>query len=285
MLKKITDRVYYMDYEEKGDRPVIGLVIGDDYCLVIDAGNSKDHAEKFLSEVEKMNIPPLKYLAITHSHWDHIFGAKTMNLINIVNDITNENLKEMSSYSWTDEAISDRVKAGKEIKFSEENLKIELPNNNREVEIINADIIYDEFLKINLGGIIVELERIPTDHSKDCSIIHIPSEKVVFLGDSTYLNMHNGEWSYSKEFLIPLLKELQYYEADYYVPSHHELYNNKEFNKFSESLISISKQVKNSIDLDEAELKCKSKLNRDLTELEKEYVLYFVRGNRKKEIN
>ncbi|MCR1130737.1 MBL fold metallo-hydrolase [Clostridium botulinum] len=93
MFNKLTDRIYYMDFEQKSDRPVLGLVVGDQYSLVIDGGNSKDHAEKFLSYVKELEIPEVKYLVLTHWHWDHVFGMKTMNLINIVHKKSNEKLE------------------------------------------------------------------------------------------------------------------------------------------------------------------------------------------------
>lgn len=285
MLIKITDRVYYMNYKESGDRPILGLVIGDDSSLVIDGGNSKAHAEEFLSYVSKMDIPPLKYLAITHCHWDHIFGAKTMNLINVVNGMTNEKLKYMKTLTWSDEDILRRVQNGEEIEFSRENIKIELPNSERKVDIISSDIIYDEFLKIDLGGIIVEIERIPCDHSKDCSVVYIPSEEVVFVGDALYLNMHNSEWSYSNEMLIPMLKELQCYEANYYIPAHHAIYNNKEFNDYSNRLISIGKAVKDSISFEEARKKCVEKIGAEISNEDEENIKAFINGNKKRGLN
>ena len=38
MLNKVSERVYYMDYVQSGDRPVLGLVVGDECSLVIDGG-------------------------------------------------------------------------------------------------------------------------------------------------------------------------------------------------------------------------------------------------------
>ena len=194
MFKKITERVYYMDYEN-GDKPVIGLVIGNNSSLVIDGGSSKEQFEKFKLNVDKLNIAPLKYLVLTHSHENHVLGAVDSKFINVVNGMTNEKLK-VKSYVDND-------------KFT-------------------PDIIYDEFLKIDLGGIVVELERIPSDHTRDCSIVHIPSEKVVFLGDALYSNRKYEKLCYTNELMVPLLKELQCYEAEYYIPAHSKTFNYQE---------------------------------------------------------
>ncbi|HAK42137.1 MAG TPA: hypothetical protein DCM59_04740 [Clostridium sp.] len=38
-----------------------------------DAGNSPTHADSLLSKLEKMKFPPIKYVVMSHYHWDHIF--------------------------------------------------------------------------------------------------------------------------------------------------------------------------------------------------------------------
>ncbi|WP_297521247.1 MBL fold metallo-hydrolase [uncultured Clostridium sp.] len=246
MLKKVTERVYYMDYENT-QRPVIGLVIGNNSCLVIDGGSSKEHFNEFKRYVEKMDIPPLKYLALTHSHENHVAGAVSSGLINIVNGMTNEKLKNKSYV-----------------------------DNN----IFISDIIYDEFLKIDLGGIVVELERIPSDHTRDCSIIYIPSEKIVFLGDALYSNKKHKNLCYTNELMIPLLKELQCYEASSYIPAHSMVFNYDEFLSYSNKMITIAKSTKDLVSFEEAEKKVKEKLNLEIDSYDKELILAFLAGNK-----
>ena len=241
MLKKITERVYYMDYEGT-EKPVIGLVIGDNSSLVIDGGASKEHFEEFKSVANKMEIAPLKYLILTHSHKNHIVGAIGSNLINVVNGMTNEKLKKEAHM-----------------------------NNSR----FNADIIYDEFLKIDLGNMIVELERIPSDHTRDCSIVHIPSAKTIFLGDALYSNKKQEKLCYTREFMIPLLKELQCYEADYYIPSHSPILDFKEFLRYSNKIISIAKVIKDSSELGLAKEKIKKILNIEIDDYTENLILAF----------
>ena len=43
--------------------------------LIVDAGNSPRHARLLLDEVARLPIPSPTYLALTHWHWDHVFGA------------------------------------------------------------------------------------------------------------------------------------------------------------------------------------------------------------------
>lgn len=216
MIKKLTKNVYCMQNNSEKESSIIGLITGEKASLIIDAGNSTKQMDEFLKEVKKMNIPELKYLVFTHSHKNHIMGAQNLKFVNIVNGVTNDKLKK---------------------RCKDYNIQI------------NSDIIYDEFLKLDLGNLVVELERIPSDHAKDCSIINIPSEKTVFLGDSLYSNNKYTEETFTVELMIPLLKELQCYEADNYITSHGQTYSNEEFLSYSDNIIKIGKCTKKENDI------------------------------------
>lgn len=47
MLNKLSDTIYYLPNQDEKDRPTLGLVCGDQYSLIIDAGNSTQHALDF----------------------------------------------------------------------------------------------------------------------------------------------------------------------------------------------------------------------------------------------
>ena len=282
MLNKLSDKVYYMDYVQNGDRPVLGLVCGEKYSLIIDGGNSKEHAQKFLNYIKELNIAPIKYLILTHWHWDHVFGMTTINAINIVQKESNEKLEWMKTLKWTDKDIRDRVENGEEIEFCEEHMKIEHPNNNREIEIPNADIIFDNKIEIDLGGVSVEAEHIDTDHSKDCVLVNVKGENIVFMGDAMYLDMYNGEYSYSRDKLYPLLDKLNSYKANYYIPAHHPKYNKKEFEDFTLHIKEIGDAVDNSITVEDVIKKLENTKERYLTEEEIEDIKTFIEGNKKK---
>lgn len=95
MLTRLTDRVFYLPNDDSTDRPLLGLVTGDRCSLVVDSGNSPAHAGEFLRHVAGMNVPPPRYLAITHWHWDHVFGISTMNLTTITSHQTGAHLRLM----------------------------------------------------------------------------------------------------------------------------------------------------------------------------------------------
>ena len=52
-LIKISERLYFLPFEENADRPNLYYVLGDDYSIAIDAGNSKAHVMKFYEALKK----------------------------------------------------------------------------------------------------------------------------------------------------------------------------------------------------------------------------------------
>ena len=127
MLEKLTPSVYYMPHYSETDRPTLGLICGDRYSLVIDAGNSPAHATDFLREVESMNVSPIMGVVITHWHWDHVFGIKTMNLVTISHEETKKIIAYMKTLKWDDMSLDARVATGEEIEFCSEMIKLEMP--------------------------------------------------------------------------------------------------------------------------------------------------------------
>ncbi|MEF9935158.1 MAG: MBL fold metallo-hydrolase [Clostridium sp.] len=281
MLNKLTDRVYYMDYVSNGDRPVLGLVVGDDYSLVIDGGNSREHANELLKYTAKLDIPPIKYLLLTHWHWDHVFGVTTIGAINIVHEKTDDKLKWMKTLKWTDKAIHERVLLGEEIKFCEDHMKIEHPDNNRNIEIPVSDIVFDSKVSIDIGGVIVSAEHIECDHSEDCVIVNVEGEKVVFIGDAMYNDMYNGNYSYTREKLYWLIDALIDIDADYYIPSHHDMYTHEGFKEFSNYIKEVGDVVGSTISKKEGIARYENLKERSATESEVNDIVAFIEGNKK----
>lgn len=242
MLIKLTERIYYMPNDDRTDRPLLGLICGDKYSLVVDAGNSPAHANAFLADVCKLDIPPLKYLVLTHWHWDHVFGIQAMGLITVCNSGTKENLDKMQKLTWDDSVLGERVEKGEEIEFCSKMIKLEMPVRDGFITG-NADIIFKESLEIDLGGIHCKINHIGGCHSEDSTIIYIPDEKTIFLGDCICEDIYSGEWSYSRDKLLPMINKIKEYDALYYLTSHHHPESKKEFFNYLNDLIRIGNFV------------------------------------------
>lgn len=204
---KLTEKIYYLPHSEETDRPILGYIKGNKFSLMVDSGNSKKHVELFTDHLLELEMPYPNYVAITHSHWDHTFGMNSLSAISIACKKTNEILKDMCSWEWTDVAMKKRLETKEDIEFCDTMIRREYSDLS-EIKVKTADIIFDERLKLDLGGITCELMRLESSHAEDCVVIYIPEEKTIFIGDIISEDFHNGE-QYYKDKLLSLINDLK----------------------------------------------------------------------------
>ena len=93
-LKKLSEHIWYMPFEEERDRPNLGYVRGDKRSLAIDAGHSEAHIREFYSLLQKEGLPLPSLTVLTHWHWDHTFAMHAVNGLTLANRRTNGHLLE-----------------------------------------------------------------------------------------------------------------------------------------------------------------------------------------------
>lgn len=250
MLNKIGKSIYYLTNQNEKERPTLGLVCGDKYSLVIDGGNSVQHAKDFLHEIESLNVPPVKYLVITHAHWDHFLGMNEFNAAIIVNSLTNQMINEWRSYSYDDRSLKQYVDSNKMTSQCMEIIQNEIPERDS-FKLNTPDIVFEGSLHIDLGNKVCILERIRSTHTDDSTIVYIPDEKVVFLGDSAYGTTTHSLFHYKQSQLLPMIKDIQKYDASHFLLGHESICDIDEMNVFWQELISSSRAAQ-SASLDSA---------------------------------
>ncbi|MGB2993345.1 MAG: MBL fold metallo-hydrolase, partial [Paenisporosarcina sp.] len=241
------------------DRPVLGLVIGDDCCLIVDAGNSPKHAQEFKMELDKMDLPPVKYLVVTHHHWDHAFGLTEWDLVSIANHKTSEYMNVYREIKYDDSSLELAKEQGIFNDFSIKCIKAEITGRENFVPR-NVDLSFEGEIKIDLGGITCEVRQIVSPHTDDSSLLYIPEEKTLFLGDSVYGQTIQGYNHFDDQLLFPLIDLIEEYDAEYYVCSHESVCSREE-------IVSYWEQLKTGFDIAN---KCSS-LEEGLVEHKKQF--------------
>ena len=217
-LTQITDHVYWMS-PGKPDRPSLCAVVGTNRTLMLEAGASAAHARQFLDALTNAQVPSPDYVALTHWHWDHIFGAAELNIPIIAHQQTATEMAVQARYQWTDTALDARVADGTEIAFCADNIKLELPEP-REIYIIQPDIVYHDSLQINLGDVSIHLQHVGGDHAADSCVMHVMPDRVLFLGDCLYDAIYTPARHYTTQKLFPLLDTILRFDAEFYIEGH-----------------------------------------------------------------
>lgn len=219
-LRAISPRVHWLTPDSATDRPILGAVSGARCTLLVDAGNSPAHAQVMLDALAQRDVPAPSFVMLTHWHWDHVFGSAALDLPTFAQAETKRIVDIMARLDWSDAALDQRVADGTEIAFCQEMIKAELPDRSGLV-IRPPEISFTTEIELDLGGVTCQIVHVGGDHSPDSSVVYVPEERVLFLGDCIYDDLYHGPRRLTAGALFPLLDRLLAYDAELYLPSHH----------------------------------------------------------------
>ena len=177
-LKKLSEHIWYMPFEEERDRPNLGYVKGDKMSLAIDAGHSEGHIREFYDLFQKEGLPLPSLTVITHWHWDH-----TVNGLTMANKRTNgyllECMKKIEA-NGPDEFLNMYDSIRKEYE------------GGKEVIVVPADIVFEGDMTIDLGGCTVKLIQTKAPHTDDSTLVYVCEDKTLFVGDAACSEFTSG---------------------------------------------------------------------------------------------
>ncbi|MEI4802544.1 MBL fold metallo-hydrolase [Bacillus sp. NPDC077411] len=279
-IKKIGDSFWYMTPVSETDRPILGMVVGKEKTLMIDAGNSEAHAHLFLEMLNEQNISNPDFVALTHWHWDHIFGLPVLkNALSIAHSETKKEMNTLVPYEWTDEALDARVKEGTEIEFCATCIKKEFSEQPRNIQIVLPSLTFQKQLELDLGDVTCVLKHVGGNHSHDSVVIYIKEEKILFLGDCIYADIFSSKWNYTTKRTFELIQELEKFDAETYILSHGKAIDRNEFLQEIRLLKTVGTYTEtHKGDAEKIKIAYKQELDRELNEYELETIEYFVNG-------
>lgn len=188
-FEQISAHVDRFTPDDRFDRPALGAVHGQDATLLVEGGASEGHLAAFAAELGARGRPRVSAIALTHWHWDHSFGSAAVPVPVIAHRDTAAALAVQAGYDWSDAALDERVRDGREIAFCAEMIGLELPDRSG-LRIVVPSETYAERRSIDLGGVRADLVHVGGDHAADSCVVHVPGDDVLFLGDCLYQCLH-----------------------------------------------------------------------------------------------
>lgn len=278
-IEQIGKHFWYITPISETDRPILGMVVGKNKTLMIDAGNSETHAQYFLDELLKRDISSPDMVVLTHWHWDHIFGLSTLtNTISICSKETKTEMEKLKHLSWSDEALDLRVKEGTEIEFCANAIKKEF-GNERDIKIVLPGLTFEKQLEIDLGELTCIIQHVGGSHASDSVVVYIKEEKILFLGDCIYSDIFSEKWKYKINETLQLIEKLEAFDAETYILSHWKAISKEEFKQE----ITMLRTIATYTDIckgDQQKIteKYNTYVGRELTDDEVEVIEQFVNG-------
>lgn len=218
-LVQISEHVYWLPPHEPV-RPALCAVVGKHRTLMLDAGASGAHARLFLERLAALGILAPNFVALTHWHWDHVFGAAELGIPVIAHTRTAEKLAYLAGEDWSDAGLEARVVKGEQTAAGIAQLKLELPAP-RDVWIAEPTIIFEDALTIELGGgVECRIQHVGGDHADDSTVMYVLPDRVLFLGDCLYGSIYPPAGSYTTSRLLPLTNALLAFDAEQFIGGH-----------------------------------------------------------------
>lgn len=278
-FRKINPNIYYLTSNSETDRPILALITGQERNLIIDAGNSGNHAEILLSNINKYKLAKQEtYVVTTHWHWDHVFGAYYLPYPFIAHEKTSEKLQEMQSLDWSTSSLDQRVINGQEIPFCADMMKREYADLS-EIRIRIPDIQFQSRIKLDLGDIDCIIENVAGDHSQDSTAIFVIQHKTLFLGDCMGANIYLNKWEYQPKTIKTLIQKIKSYQAEYYIESHGEPLEAEQLHLWLDVLENLAEwTIEKNGAKEEIEKTFMAKYGRGLTDNDKEDLAYLLNG-------
>ena len=216
-MKRISERISFLEPDPSSDRPLLGYVRGSRLSLAFDAGASCRHVRLFYSELEGEGLPLPSLTVISHYHWDHSYGIAAINGLSIAGrgtyDHLLEDMKAPKERIYASSIADDYDFLRKEYSCPEE-ISIRLP-----------DIICNGSLMIGLGDASAWIFHSESPHTDDSTLLYVPEDGVLFLGDaasgeiSSASDLETGG-SYDREKTMALMESIRRIGPLYVVESH-----------------------------------------------------------------
>jgi glyoxylase-like metal-dependent hydrolase (beta-lactamase superfamily II) len=218
-LQQVTPHVWWMP-PGKPDRPSLCAVVGERGTLMLDSGASDAHARLFLDALAANGVPAPRLIAFTHWHWDHTFGAAEVGAPVIAHRLTAQKVAEMARASWDDEAMTQRVEAGTGMPTpgGMKDIQEEYPNP-RHVRFAEVDIVFEDSLLIDMGGVTCRIQHVGGDHTEDGCIMHVVEDGLVFLGDTLYPCIY-PQYYYKPHNILSLVDAIAACNAEHMIEGH-----------------------------------------------------------------
>lgn len=164
-----------------------GFVVGEKGILVVDAHISLPMARRIQERIREVSDKPLLYLANTNYHGDHTFG-------NCAFPATTALIQQAETASRT--------------PYVEEEKEFLLPAVGNDAGVFAGvsyrppDLIFSDFLKVDLGGKIVELHWFGPANTPGDTVVYVPDAGVAWTG-----NMTGGSFGLALESDAPTFLE------------------------------------------------------------------------------
>jgi glyoxylase-like metal-dependent hydrolase (beta-lactamase superfamily II) len=162
--------------QNQGNTSNGGFVVTDDGVVVFDALGTPSLGWALLAAIRKVTDKPVRYVALSHYHADHIYGLQAFKDHTQAVIIAQDRARE---YKEQDEEIQDE-RANARLAQRREALA---PWVNDKTRVVPPDITFNDRLTLTLGGKTFRMIYAGPAHSASDMMMLVEPDGVLFAGD------------------------------------------------------------------------------------------------------
>ena len=164
----------------------VGVLIGENGSVLVDAGNSPELARRIRHELAQSGLPPVSHIIYTHHHWDHTYGACEFQVPVLSHSMCKTILADEAHKPWGPEYLLQEIERNPLLRASY-GARMRAIRDWATFRIIIPDVVFESLMTIKLGQINIELQHVGGQHAEDSIVVKVPSARVMFLGDCYYI--------------------------------------------------------------------------------------------------
>ena len=196
----------YVLVSSKGGVNHTGFVVGRKGVLVVDAHINVAMARQIQRAIQTVTNKPMLFLVNANHHGDHTFGNCAFHPETLI--VQQRRTAELTPY-FAEEKAFLLSSVGNDPEKIFEGVELRLP-----------DIVFDSYLRFDLGGITVETHYFGPGNAPGDTVTYIPEGKIAFTGNMTGSTMVLTLWTDAPTYLNSLSKFAQTLAVDTLIPSH-----------------------------------------------------------------
>ena len=185
-----------------------GFIITSEGVVVINTTNTPFHAREILYEIRRRTDLTVRYVINTDAHADQMLGNEVFVDQNAVIVSSIQAQAAMRRYR---EELAQRMN-------EDENWRLQ--GRMRGIHPTLPNQTFDEEMSVRLGGQEIRMRCLVGGHSSGDAVVYLPAAKVLFLGHLFENGFFPRLASSDVRRWIEVLRELESWDIDLYVPGH-----------------------------------------------------------------
>ena len=165
-------------YTAEGD-PNSGVIIGDKFIMVSDATATPAMAHDLIAKIRTVSDKPIKYVLLTHYHAVRVLGASAYAAEGATEIIASQGTYELIVERGAQDMKSEMERFPRLFRGAEGVPGLTWPT----LVVGNGQPGRQGSLKVDLGGVTVEIWHPGPGHTRGDTIAWVEAEKVLFSGD------------------------------------------------------------------------------------------------------